>query len=47
MAYEGDDTLTDLTTEQLLLKMLKEMKKLNLYLAEASGFEATDDDIEV
>ena len=46
MAYDGDNTNIDESMEGLFIDILKELKKLNLYMAEASGFAIHDDDVE-
>ena len=46
MAYEGDDTKHELSIEGLLLNILKELKKLNIMIGEASELEIDNGDLD-
>jgi len=46
MAYQGDTTRTELSTKELLKKILIELMKINKYNEEAMEYEVTEKDIE-
>lgn len=47
MAFEGDNTKHELTTKQLLQKILIELMKANKYSEEAMEFTVTEKDLEL
>lgn len=46
MAYQGDGSDHELTTEDLLSAILLELKRLNTYYQEGFGNRINDEDIE-